>query len=297
MSAGGPCGIYATIAIAGSAFGLVLGGFLTQYVNWRWCLYVNLPIAGARPLRRLDDDPQDRRRTTAGSGWTCWGSCSGAAVWWPLSTRSVRRGTSGWGGHRRHRRFRRRRGAARRVHRVAEQRSQSPAATRCSRNRNHAGSFVTILLAVTGMFRDVPVPHVPAANRRSLLPPQGRGRLPPPHGDESHSPGHTGGQPPDAPRAAGDYFVVPGLLLAAVGVALFTQLTPDAALRHERAAERAPPRLRARAGHRALHLHGHPQNAEPQDVGVTAATTTPSPADRGIHRHHAVELASPLQPR
>ena len=39
-------GIYATIAIAGSAFGLILGGFLTQYVDWRWCLYVNLPIAG-----------------------------------------------------------------------------------------------------------------------------------------------------------------------------------------------------------------------------------------------------------
>ena len=38
-------GIYATIAIAGSAFGLILGGFLTQYVDWRWCLYVNLPIA------------------------------------------------------------------------------------------------------------------------------------------------------------------------------------------------------------------------------------------------------------
>ena len=38
-------GIYATIAIGGSAFGLILGGFLTQYVDWRWCLYVNLPIA------------------------------------------------------------------------------------------------------------------------------------------------------------------------------------------------------------------------------------------------------------
>src|SRR6201996_4146365 len=38
-------GIYATIAIAGSAFGLILGGFLTEYVDWRWCLYVNLPIA------------------------------------------------------------------------------------------------------------------------------------------------------------------------------------------------------------------------------------------------------------
>src|ERR1700743_547251 len=38
-------GIYATIAISGAAFGLILGGFLTQYLDWRWCLYVQLPIA------------------------------------------------------------------------------------------------------------------------------------------------------------------------------------------------------------------------------------------------------------
>jgi MFS family permease len=33
------------IAIAGAAFGLILGGLLTQYLDWRWCLYVNLPFA------------------------------------------------------------------------------------------------------------------------------------------------------------------------------------------------------------------------------------------------------------
>src|SRR5271156_820874 len=38
-------GIYATIALGGAAFGLILGGFLTEYLDWRWCLYVNLPIA------------------------------------------------------------------------------------------------------------------------------------------------------------------------------------------------------------------------------------------------------------
>src|SRR5262249_24021380 len=34
-------------AIAGSsgAGGLLLGGVLTEYFNWRWCLYVNVPIA------------------------------------------------------------------------------------------------------------------------------------------------------------------------------------------------------------------------------------------------------------
>ena len=43
-------GIYASIAIGGAAFGLILGGFLTQYLDWRWCLYVNLPIAAGVAL-------------------------------------------------------------------------------------------------------------------------------------------------------------------------------------------------------------------------------------------------------
>ncbi|MGI5224665.1 MFS transporter [Actinoallomurus sp. CA-142502] len=38
-------GIYGAIAGGGSAVGLILGGVLTEYVNWRWALYVNVPIA------------------------------------------------------------------------------------------------------------------------------------------------------------------------------------------------------------------------------------------------------------
>jgi EmrB/QacA subfamily drug resistance transporter len=38
-------GIYGAIAGGGSAIGLILGGVLTEYLNWRWALYVNVPIA------------------------------------------------------------------------------------------------------------------------------------------------------------------------------------------------------------------------------------------------------------
>src|ERR1700748_53075 len=38
-------GIYGGIAGGAGAIGLLLGGVLTQYLSWRWCLYVNLVIA------------------------------------------------------------------------------------------------------------------------------------------------------------------------------------------------------------------------------------------------------------
>jgi EmrB/QacA subfamily drug resistance transporter len=38
-------GIYGAVAGAGAGVGLLLGGFLTQYASWRWCLYINVPIA------------------------------------------------------------------------------------------------------------------------------------------------------------------------------------------------------------------------------------------------------------
>jgi EmrB/QacA subfamily drug resistance transporter len=38
-------GVYGAISGGGAAIGLVLGGVLTEYASWRWCLFVNVPIA------------------------------------------------------------------------------------------------------------------------------------------------------------------------------------------------------------------------------------------------------------
>src|SRR5580700_8511221 len=38
-------GVYGAIAAAGGAVGLLLGGVLTEYLSWRWTLYVNLIFA------------------------------------------------------------------------------------------------------------------------------------------------------------------------------------------------------------------------------------------------------------
>ncbi len=38
-------GVFATLAGSGAAIGLLLGGALTQYADWRWCMYVNVVFA------------------------------------------------------------------------------------------------------------------------------------------------------------------------------------------------------------------------------------------------------------
>ncbi|MGA5900323.1 MFS transporter [Streptomyces venetus] len=53
--------VYAAMAGAGSAVGLLLGGILTTYVSWRWVMFVNVPIgvlvAAAAP-RVLAESPR-----------------------------------------------------------------------------------------------------------------------------------------------------------------------------------------------------------------------------------------------
>ncbi len=38
-------GVFGSVAAGGGAVGLILGGVLTEYLSWRWCLYVNLVFA------------------------------------------------------------------------------------------------------------------------------------------------------------------------------------------------------------------------------------------------------------
>jgi len=57
-------GVFGAIAGAGGAVGLLLGGVLTQYLDWRWCLYVNLifaVIACGGAIALLRHQPVTRR--------------------------------------------------------------------------------------------------------------------------------------------------------------------------------------------------------------------------------------------
>ncbi|MFJ9441253.1 MFS transporter [Kitasatospora sp. NPDC101235] len=61
-------GIYGAVSGGGGALGLILGGVLTEYLSWRWALFVNLPFAAAgiigaltvvrEPAGRLPEPPR-----------------------------------------------------------------------------------------------------------------------------------------------------------------------------------------------------------------------------------------------
>jgi EmrB/QacA subfamily drug resistance transporter len=46
-------GVYGAVSGGGAAIGLILGGLLTEYASWRWCLLVNVPFGIATALAAL----------------------------------------------------------------------------------------------------------------------------------------------------------------------------------------------------------------------------------------------------
>jgi len=57
-------GVYGAIAGGGGLVGLLLGGLLTEYLDWRWCLYVNLVFAGVAVVGALLFLPHGRSAHT-----------------------------------------------------------------------------------------------------------------------------------------------------------------------------------------------------------------------------------------
>jgi EmrB/QacA subfamily drug resistance transporter len=53
-------GVWAAIAIGGSAVGLILGGVLTQYFSWPWIFFVNVPVGIAAFVLSLRLVPESR---------------------------------------------------------------------------------------------------------------------------------------------------------------------------------------------------------------------------------------------
>lgn len=52
--------VYGAIAGGGSAVGLLLGGVLTEYADWRWCFWVNVPVAVVAILAAIPIVPESK---------------------------------------------------------------------------------------------------------------------------------------------------------------------------------------------------------------------------------------------
>jgi EmrB/QacA subfamily drug resistance transporter len=88
-------GVFGAIAGGGAAIGLLSGGLLTQYLNWRWCLFVNVPIAviafvGALPIVQSSKAVRATRYDIGGAVLATGGLAS-------LVYAFTEAATSGWG--------------------------------------------------------------------------------------------------------------------------------------------------------------------------------------------------------
>jgi EmrB/QacA subfamily drug resistance transporter len=264
-------GIYASIAIGGAAFGLILGGFLTQYLDWRWCLYVNLPIAGAVAFGAFTMIP--KRSGHAGTRLDIPGAILGCGGLVALVYGLGEAAADGWSSPDVVVPLAAAAGLLA-LFTVVQVRVTSPLLPlRILANRNRGGAFLTIILAVLGMYGTflfltyllqtvdhysplkTGVAFLPLMTVNGLAATQLASRL--------------------MPHLRTRLLVVPGLLIAAVGVALLTRLTPDASY----VSHVLPTEILLGLG---LGIALVPcistatTNAEPRDVGITSAATNTS---------------------
>jgi EmrB/QacA subfamily drug resistance transporter len=264
-------GIYVAIAVGGAAFGLILGGFLTQYVDWRWCLYVNLPIAVIVVFGAFTMIP--KRSGVAGVRLDIPGAILGCGGLVALVYGLGEAATVGWSSTRVIGPFIAS-AVLLAVFVLLQTKVSNPLLPmRILSDRNRAGSFLTIILAVLAMFGTflfltyllqnvdgysplkTGVAFLPLLLVNGLTSTQLASRL--------------------MPLMRTRLLVIPGLLIAAVGVALLTRLTPTAGY----ASHILPTELLLGLG---LGLALVPcistatNKAEPRDVGITSATTNTS---------------------
>jgi EmrB/QacA subfamily drug resistance transporter len=142
-------GIYTAVAMGGGSLGLVLGGVITEWVSWRWVLFINVPIgiavALAAPLFLTESQRQPGR-------FDITGALTSTAGMTALVYGFIRAASDGWGD-----------GVALGAFAAAivllglfllnESRARQPITPlRLFADRGRAGSYLARLLLVAGMF-------------------------------------------------------------------------------------------------------------------------------------------------
>jgi EmrB/QacA subfamily drug resistance transporter len=144
-------GVFGAVAGGGSAIGLIAGGILTEKLDWRWCMYVNVPIAvialigGAVLLRGHREDHSSRRLDVPGVLFGCGGLL---AIVYGMAEAE----THGWSSHL-VLAFLVGGGALLLLFGVVEANSKRPLLPpHVVADRNRAGAFLAVLLTIIGMF-------------------------------------------------------------------------------------------------------------------------------------------------
>ncbi|MGP3925217.1 MFS transporter [Streptomyces sp. 8N616] len=141
-------GLYAAMAGVGSTLGLLLGGLLTEYLDWRWVLLVNIPIATGVLLGTVVLGEGDRAKGKLDIP----GATAGTAGLLALVYAITLGGESGWGDGLTLACF-----AAAAVQLavfpVIQARSRYPLLPpRLLQDRNRVGAYATMFLIGVGMF-------------------------------------------------------------------------------------------------------------------------------------------------
>jgi EmrB/QacA subfamily drug resistance transporter len=89
-------GVWAAIAIGGSAFGLVLGGWLTQSFSWPWIFFVNVPVGIATFLAAMRFVPESKDEH-AHKSYDIGGAVTVTGGLMALVYAIVKAETDGWG--------------------------------------------------------------------------------------------------------------------------------------------------------------------------------------------------------
>ncbi|HET6214877.1 MAG TPA: DHA2 family efflux MFS transporter permease subunit [Micromonosporaceae bacterium] len=215
--------VYGAIAGSGAAVGLILGGVLAEQLSWRWCLYVNVPIAVAAVIGAsltLRNVPAGARQRLDVAGAVLVTSGMVAVVY--ACAQAV---SDGWG-------------SAKVIGLLAagavllslfvvlQTRVSAPLLPlRILRDRNRAGAYLSIALAVAGMFGlflfltyyfQVIAGYSPVRTGLAFLPLSAAVLV-----------GSGAIASRLLPRVPPRMLIVPGLASAGVAMALLTRLTVD----------------------------------------------------------------------
>jgi EmrB/QacA subfamily drug resistance transporter len=142
-------GIYTAVVMGGGSLGLLLGGVITEWVSWRWVLFINVPIGVAVALATPLFLPESVRQP---GHFDAVGALTSTAGMASLVYGIIRAGADGWGDRVALAAF-----AAAAVLLAGfvfrESRARQPITPlRLFADRRRAGSYLTRLLIVAGMF-------------------------------------------------------------------------------------------------------------------------------------------------